>query len=213
MVRTLAITLAIMVASLSSATWAADIDTSNPYKMVDQVATKTFSRIKREKSNIENNPEILRDIVSQELMPYVDSNYAAMKVLGKYYRNYPKEKVYEYINDFKPYIVSTYANALTYYNDQTVEFEPEKDFADEKQVSVKAIVKDPGKPDIKLAFIVRKDRKSGAWQAYDMVVEGISLVSSKQSEFESILRQQGLQTVIDLMKDKTSQKIDINPEK
>ncbi|WP_416307448.1 phospholipid-binding protein MlaC [Neptunicella sp. SCSIO 80796] len=213
MFRILAMSFAIIVSSLSAAAWAADIDTTNPYKMVDQVATKTFGRIKSEKANIEKNPEVLRDIVSQELMPYVDSNYAAMKVLGKYYRNYPKEKVYEYINDFQPYIVSTYANALTYYNDQTVEFEPEKDFSDEKQVSVKAIVKDPGKPDIKLAFIVRKDRKTGAWQAYDMVVEGISLVSSKQSEFESILRQQGLQTVIDLMKEKTSQKIDINPEK
>lgn len=213
MFKVLAMSLVIVVSSFSSTAWAENIDTSNPYKMVDQVASKTFSRIKREKSNIEKNPEVLRDIVSQELMPYVDSNYAAMKVLGKYYRNYPKEKVYEYINDFQPYIISTYANALTYYNDQIVEFEPEKDFSDEKQVSVKAIVKDPGKPDIKLAFVVRKDRKTGAWQAYDMVVEGISLVSSKQSEFESILRQQGLQTVIDLMKDKTNQKIDISPEK
>ncbi|WP_438862453.1 phospholipid-binding protein MlaC [Neptunicella sp.] len=214
MFKTLAMSLAIVVvSSFSQFTQANEIDIHNPYKMVDQVASKTFSRIKREKANIEKNPDVLRDIVSQELMPYVDSKYAALKVLGKYYRNYPKEMVYEYINDFEPYIVSTYANALTYYNDQTVEFEPEKDFTNEKQVSVKALVKDSGKPDIKLTFIVRKNNETGEWRAYDMVVEGISLVSSKQSEFESILRQQGLQTVIDLIKDKSKQKIEITATK
>jgi phospholipid transport system substrate-binding protein len=35
-----------------------------------------------------------------------------------------------------------------------------------------------------------------------MVAEGISLLSSKRSEFESILRQEGIETVIALMQKK-----------
>ena len=66
---------------------------------------------------------------------------------------------------------------------------------------------DTGKPDIKVAFKVRKDRKSNQWAAYDMVAEGISLLSSKRSEFESILRQDGIEKVIELMQQKINNPI------
>ena len=46
-----------------------------------------------------------------------------------------------------------------------------------------------------------------------MVAEGISLLSSKQSEFESILRKDGLQKVIDMMKNTINKPISIDPEK
>ncbi|MBC3765635.1 MlaC/ttg2D family ABC transporter substrate-binding protein [Neptunicella marina] len=201
--------MAVVVSALPALAKPVEVDLTNPYAMVNQVATNTFERIKSEKKDIATNPEVLKQIVSDELMPYVDANYAALKVLGKYYRNYPKEKVYEYINEFKPYIVATYANALAYYEDQKVIIEPAHDIGDQKQVNVKALVQDPGKPDVNLTFVVRKDSRSGEWRAYDMVVEGISLVSSKQSEFESILRQQGIDTVIALMKDKSTQKVSV----
>jgi phospholipid transport system substrate-binding protein len=46
-----------------------------------------------------------------------------------------------------------------------------------------------------------------------MVAEGISLLSSKQSEFEPMLRQDGIQTVIDAMNNTISRPIVLNPEK
>ena len=49
--------------------------------------------------------------------------------------------------------------------------------------------------------------------AYDMVAEGISLLSSKQSEYESILRQDGIQKVIDIMKEKIAQPISLEQAK
>ena len=46
-----------------------------------------------------------------------------------------------------------------------------------------------------------------------MVAEGISLLSSKQSEFQSILRNDGIQKVIDLMNDTINKPININAQK
>ena len=45
----------------------------NPYDMLEQVATKTFNRIKTEHSQIEANPELLRTVMEEELLPYVVS--------------------------------------------------------------------------------------------------------------------------------------------
>ena len=40
-----------------------------------------------------------------------------------------------------------------------------------------------------------------------MVAEGISLLSSKRSEFESVLRQEGIDRVIELMRESIDQPI------
>lgn len=184
----------------------------NPYDMLEQVATKTFNRIKTEHSQIEANPELLRTVMEEELLPYVDYNFAALKVLGKHFRTVPKEKIPEFIKVFRSYLITTYALALSYYNGQEVIFQPSKDVGDDSTVTVRAIVKEPGRPDINIAFKLRKSNKTDEWRAYDMVAEGISLLSSKQSEFESILRQDGIQAVIDSMNNTINRPINLNPE-
>jgi phospholipid transport system substrate-binding protein len=185
----------------------------NPYVMLEDVATKTFSRIKQERQLIEENPELLRTVMEEELLPYVDYNFSALKVLGKHYKKVPREKIPEYISVFREYLITTYALAMAYYDGQDVEFQPVRDVTDERTVTVRAVVKEPGRPDINLAFKLRKNKKTNVWKAYDMVAEGISLLSSKQSEFQSILRQDGIQKVIDLMNNTISKPINIDVAK
>lgn len=197
----------LFVFGISTNAMAQEIDETDPYAMVQGVATLTFDRIKNEKENIKTNPEVLRNIMKEELLPHVDYKFSAFKVLGKYVRTTEKAKLQEFVSVFREYLVTTYAVAMGYYDDQTVEFEPAKDFSKDRNVTVRAVVKDDSRPDINIAFKVRKDRKTNEWKAYDMVAEGISMLSSKQSEFESILRQDGIDKVIDLMRDKIDKPI------
>ena len=185
----------------------------NPYVMLEDVATKTFNRIKRERQLIEADPELLRTVMEEELLPYVDYNFSALKVLGKHYKKVPREKIPEYISVFRSYLITTYALAMAYYDGQEVEFQPVREVTDERTVTVRAVVKEPGRPDINLSFKLRKNRKTNVWKAYDMVAEGISLLSSKQSEFQSILRNDGIQKVIDLMNNTINRPININAQK
>jgi phospholipid transport system substrate-binding protein len=176
----------------------------NPYQLLENVATKTFARIKVEHDQIQEDPEMLRDVMEQELLPYIDYNFSALKVLGKHFRTVPKEKIPEFIQVFRQYLITTYALAMTYYTGQEVIFQPIREVGNDTTVTVRAVVKEPGRPDINISFKLRKNTRTNEWKAYDMVVEGISLLSSKQSEFESILRQEGIQKVIDIMQKKIS---------
>lgn len=182
----------------------------NPYQLLEDVATKTFARIKQEHGQIQKNPEMLRDVMEQELLPYIDYNFSALKVLGKHFRTVPKDKIPEFIQVFRQYLITTYALAMTYYNGQDVIFQPVREVGSDNTVTVRAVVKESGRPDINISFKLRKNNKTNEWKAYDMVVEGISLLSSKQSEFESILRQEGIQKVIDIMKEKIAQPISLD---
>ena len=193
LLQTLVLSAALVITGVSRA------EEVNPYDLLETVATKTFTRLKTERKQIESNPELLRTVMEEELLPYVDYNFAALKVLGKHFRTVPKEKIPEFIKVFRSYLITTYALALSYYNGQEVVFQPSKDVDDDSTVTVRAVVKEPGRPDINIAFKLRKSNKTDEWKAYDMVAEGISLLSSKQSEFEGLLRQNGIQAVIDSM--------------
>lgn len=173
----------------------------DPYIMIEQAASRAFARIKQEQKNIQSDPEILRTIMDEELMPYIDYRFSAFKVLGKYARSVDKKELLEFVSVFRQYLITSYAVAMGYYDDQTVEFEPASNYANETHATIRAVIKDDARPDIKVAFKVRKDSRSGTWQAYDMVAEGISMLSSKQSEFESILRKEGIQKVIENMRE------------
>ncbi|MEP1448155.1 MAG: ABC transporter substrate-binding protein [Paraglaciecola sp.] len=190
----------------------AQAESQNPYVMLEEVATKTFDRIKKERQLIEVDPELLRTVMEEELIPHVDYSFSALKVLGKYYKKVPREKIPEYISVFRSYLITTYALAMAYYDGQDVEFQPVREVTGEKTVTVRAVVKEAGRPDINLAFKLRKNSKTNEWKAYDMVAEGISLLSSKQSEFQTILRKDGIQKVIDLMKNTISKPINIDLE-
>ncbi|WP_375754168.1 ABC transporter substrate-binding protein [Vibrio sp. HN007] len=175
---------------------AQEVDKTKPYEMMKAVSESTFARLKAEKEQIREQPELLKTVVEEELMPYVNYRYAALKVLGPNLKKAKKEDIPEFIDAFHQYLVTSYAQALTLYTDQTIEFEPEKPVPTGKRItSVKLDVIDAPRPNIKLEFKLRKDKKSGEWKAFDMIAEGVSLLSSKQSEWNGKIRKDGVPAV------------------
>lgn len=184
------------------------IDRTQPYQMMTQVAEVSFERLKNEQENIHNDPELLKVIVEEELMPYVNAQYAALKLLGPNLKGADRKDVRVFIDSFRKYLVSSYAQVLTQYTDQTIQFGPEPRIkADSRITSIKVDIIDTPRPNIKLEFKLRKDKKSGEWKAFDMVAEGISLLSSKQSEWNTKIRQEGILQVADELEKLAAQPI------
>ena len=179
---------------------ALEVDKTDPYLLVESVTTNMFNRLKLDQELIANKPDHMQVVLEEELMPYIDYKFASFVVLGKHFKSVPREKLNKYVSVFRSHLIKTYSEALSYYTNQQVVFEPTTDYDEKKKaVTVKAIVTSSGSPDIKIAFKVRKDSKDNSWQAYDMVAEGISLLESKRNEFKAILRQEGIDAVISIM--------------
>lgn len=165
----------------------------SPYQVIEVTGNSLFAKIASNQDALKKFPELMRDIVEEELMPSVDYQYAAFKILGKHLQKTTKEQRVKFITAMRSYLVRTYANALTQYTNQKVLFEPETMLkANAKSASVDVKIVDTGKPDINITFQMRKDTQSQQWRAYDMVVEGISLISSKQAEFNRKISDLGL---------------------
>lgn len=184
------------------------VDKKNPYAMIETVAKVTFKRFADEQTEIRKTPDILKNIVREELMPYVDYRYAALKVIGvKNYKQTTKQSRADFVTVFREYLVTSYAQVFTLYKQQEVEFEPEKNFSKARIVAVRTSVLDPNRPPIDISFRVRKNKKTLEWKAYDMVAEGVSLLDSKQAELSGLIRQKGLPYVTEMLKIKSDKEI------
>ena len=213
MLKTFLANVALVSLMLVQSVHADEVKLVDPNKMVRQVADNTFERITKDQPLISTNKEHLRVIVEEELMPYIDYKYAALRVLGsevskvraitdKAEKAKAIKDIQRFIGAFREYLVATYAGVFTQYTNQQVEFAAEQPFKGKDVVVVKTKIVEAGKPDIKIDFKVREDR-SGEWRAYDMIAEGISLLDAKQSELQGILRQQGIDHVSDLLEQKS----------
>jgi len=166
---------------------------TNPYVLMQQASDKLFSDIKANQGKIKQNPDYLRTIVRNDLLPYVQVNYAGSLVLGSYFKSTTPEQRDKFFKAFGDFIEQAYAQVLTAYSSQQIQIEPAKEIGDKNLVNIRVnIMQTGGAAPIKLDFKWRKNSKTGEWQAYDMVAEGVSMVVTKQNEWSSILRQQGI---------------------
>lgn len=207
------ILLLLVSTGLVASVQAKEVSRKDPYVMVETAAQHAFDRLKAHQQEIQKNPNLLKDIVREDLLPYVDYRYASLKVIGRNLPNVKRDQVERFMAAFKDYLVTTYAQAFTQYHDQNVRFERDSLGDDNHQriVSVKARITEQGAPDIDITFKARLNRKTGNWGVYDMVEEGISLLSSKQAELEGLIRQKGIDAVTEMLKEKA--KADITYKK
>jgi phospholipid transport system substrate-binding protein len=185
-----------MLLSLPLVAQADTVNRTDPYLMMQTVSQNTFDRLKAEKNQIQRNPELLRSIVRQELLPYINTRYAAYKVLGPQLKKTTAEQRNNFVSAFTNYLVASYAQVLTQYTDQDIKIESPKSVpASRKIVSVRVDILDTKRPPIRLDFKLRKNKKTNEWQGYDMVAEGVSMISTKQSEWSGQLRSEGIDAV------------------
>jgi phospholipid transport system substrate-binding protein len=200
MLKSLKLAMVILTISFG----ASGTQSDDPYVFVKNVASATFSEMKQNQTRIQNDPKALSKIVEQQLMPHVDHVYAALSVLSTQAKDIPRDKLDLFFEQFRLYLLTTYSSTLSSYTNQLIEFEPSKSIDGRKTVSVKALIKEPGKPDVNITFQVRRN-KEGLWKAFDLVAEGISLVQSKRAEFAPMIRQKGIESVIEFMQKSTKQ--------
>jgi len=202
MFKKIALLLGLMTSMLFSLSAQAAVDATDPNALVDQAAKQTFARLKADQAQVKSNPDHLRVIIREELLPYVDNRFAAYKVLGNQIKETTEAQRNAFVEVFTEYMVSSYADALAHFDKQTVKVEPGK----APSGNITAV-----KPDIFLEFKLRKNNKTGEWKAFDMVAEGISLLSAKQSELGGLIRQNGIDAVIAQLREHNAKPLVLKP--
>ena len=205
--RIILATLLVVMAPLANAA----VDKTNPYSVMNEAAKNTFTRLKTDQPKIKQDPNYLRTIVREELLPFVQIKYAGALVLGRYYKDATPAQRDAYFNAFGDYLQQAYGQALALYRDQTYQVQPEQSYAGQQIIAIRVTIIDQhGRPPVRLDFQWRKNSQTGDWQAYDMIAEGVSMISTKQNEWADILRQKGIDGLTERLKQAAAQPITLD---
>lgn len=185
---------------------------NNPYQDMQVAADKIFGTMRAQAANLKANPNKLKEIVRTDLLPYVQVRYAGALILGNYYKAATDAQRTAYFNAFEGYLVQAFAQALTLYNGQQYEVESAKDLTGKNLISIRVLLIQPDKSQqpIRIDFQWRKNTVTGQWQAYDLIAEGVSMITTKQNEWSTTLRQDGIDALTKQLIDLSNRKIDPN---
>jgi len=202
--------LMVLILFFVPAVMAAQNDNQSPYQQMQVAANKVFSTINNNSAQIKSDPEVLRDIVKKDLLPYIQVKYAGALVLGNYYKSATPAQRDAYFAAFENYLIQAFAQALSMYKGQQYQIEGKKDLTGKSLVSIRVLLINPdsGQQPIRLDFQWRKNTVSGEWKAYDLIAEGISMITTKQGEWATILRTHGVDALTKQLQSLASQKID-----
>lgn len=182
----------------------------NPYVLLEKLANKTIERIEQDRAMIDEDINHIRVIIREEMMPYVDYVYAAKRVLGRNLTETTEEQRQEFYTVFRDYLITTYAGAFTQYDESkhTIEFADSGRFEKgSRMVVVNTRLVEEGRPPVRLDFKMRYDNGDDVWKAYDLVVEGVSLLNSKQAEISAVIRSNGIDGTIALLREKAQESV------
>jgi len=178
----------------------AEID---PQSLVKQTSEKILSQLKAEQALLNEEPGRIYELVDEVLLPHFDFEYMSQMVLAKYWRRASQEERVAFTAEFRNLLVRTYAKSLNQYVDQEIIFLPFRAGRDEDQATVKTEVEQPGSFPIPIDY--RLHYKNESWLLFDVLIDGVSLVTNYRSSFAKAIRQEGIQSLIDSLAKKNQQ--------
>ncbi len=148
------------------------------------------------------DPKKLRQIAEQKFLPYFDFKQMTRLAVGPSWRRATPEQQQALSDSFRSLLINTYTSALNQASsllDKTLEIRPVQR-ADQKDVLVHTVVHSPGKPPLAIDYRMLNDGQG--WKVYDVVVEGVSLVTTYRSEFSEEVQRGGVPGLIKALEDK-----------
>jgi len=174
---------------------------SSPVPMLENVAQKIITTLKNNKSQLKDNPVIIRKAVRQYLLPVVDTRGMARSVLGRQaWNNATSTERNQFIHAFTKLVIRTYANPLAEYSDETIQFLPVRGSINGRFVRVNSIIKRSNGQNVPLSYSLIA--KNGSWKIYDLSVEGVSLLQSFRSQFSHALQSSSMKSLIQQLEKK-----------
>jgi phospholipid transport system substrate-binding protein len=149
--------------------------------------------------------ESAKDIRKKKLQAIADETFdyplLSRMTLSRNWRKLSEEQKKEFIRLYRQILENTYMDKILSYTDEKVSFDKEITLSDTRaEVQTRIVTKTSDVPiDYRVALT------DGAWKVYDVVVEGISLVSNYRAQFEAILSKDSPDELLKLMRKKVGE--------
>ena len=128
-----------------------------------------------------------------------DFTELSKRTLGREWKKLKAEQQKEFVELFKELLEGVYADRLLAYTDQKIVFGKEIELKKGRAEVQSNIVLSDGQ---KVPIFYRLTNKSGQWKAYDLIIEGVSMVKNYRTQFREILAKDSPEKLLEILRNK-----------
>ena len=179
---------------------AAAEDALAPDALVRRTTDEVLALIRADKELQAGNPKKLHELVEQKVLPHFDFTRMTRLALGRNWPQASDAQKESLTREFQALLVRTYSTSLSQYRNQKIEVKPAKAAAQDTELVVKTLVIQGGGQPIPIDYGMEKTDR--AWKVYDVVVDGVSLVTTYRGSFNEQIQKSGIDGLIKTLADR-----------
>ncbi|MBI1174924.1 MAG: hypothetical protein GC139_06630 [Sideroxydans sp.] len=185
---------------LSSVAMGAGADMPGPDVLIRNTVEDVLAIVKQDKDIQAGDQQKILALVDAKVLPHFDFERMTRLAVGRGWRGATPQQRQQLVSEFRNLLVRTYTSAFTRYRDQSVEVQPFEMPSGADEVTVKTLIVKSGAQPIAVNYEMEKT--GDGWKAFDLSIEGASLVSTYRGTFTEQIQQSGIDGLIKTLVDK-----------
>ena len=171
-----------------------------PDALVRKSIDEVLAIIKADKELQNGNPQKLYALVEEKVLPHFDFSRMTRLAVGRNWAQASDAQKEALTKEFQTLLVRTYSTSLSQYRNQTIDVKPAKFAPADKDTTVKTVVNQPGGQPIPIDYGMERTDKG--WKVYDVVVDGVSLVTTYRGSFNDQIQKSGVDGLVKTLADR-----------
>ncbi|MDA8428060.1 MAG: ABC transporter substrate-binding protein [Geobacteraceae bacterium] len=151
--------------------------------------------------NLKKNDHKRRQELKKTISTIFDYNEMAKRSLGRHWNQRSAAEKKQFVELFASLLENSYASKIESYNNEKIVYLKEIRDSDHAEVRSKVIT---AKRD-EFTLDYRMINENGKWMVYDVVIEGVSLVSNYRTQFNKIITSHGYPELVKKLQTKTNE--------
>ena len=165
-----------------------------PEQLIQSITDEVFVAMKADQELAAGDKDKVLRLAEQKVLPHIDFEEATRLALSRAWSQASAEQKKKLVTEFRAMLLRTYTNAMSAYAGTQAKYLPSRSKAHGAEATVRYQFSRSGGRPLQVAYEMR--RTGEGWKIYDISVEGMSLVLTYRTEFDGIIKQEGIEGLI-----------------
>ncbi len=163
-------------------------------KFINDLSNKALQVLSADGVSLEDKEKNVRALLSDSF----DFAIIGRFVMGRAWKKASADQQEQYQSLFKEFVLRTYSRRLGGYSGQQFTVVGTKEVGKRKDILVSTKISRPSGPEVLAGWRVRE--KNSQHRILDVMVSGVSMVATQRSEFAAVIRRDGVNGLIEMLR-------------
>jgi phospholipid transport system substrate-binding protein len=187
--------LSVLALGFAAAGSAAAESAQSPEQVIKEASELAMQAIEGRRDELRRDRNALFALVDEILLPRWDRRATGQAVMGRYWREATPEQRDAFITGLYRKLLDSYGEGILQYDSEQLRITGTRGDPSEGRVLVDSEVRLEDGTRVPISYRMRYHE--GSWKVFDVIVEGISYLTTYRNQYASEFRAKGIQGVID----------------